>query len=195
MRSQRAGSTGRSGAWYALFSSLVLVCSLAGYFGYVLYPRFDLPAAFGIGLLVLSAGAGVAALFSPCSFPLLVTLLSRETAAHKAENQLPPIREAASFSIGVALFLVIAGLLIAAGADAWFESVTFTSAAGRLIRLSVGVLLIFLALVQRNVIPISFYLVEEAASPLIRAQARLRRARPSAGYGLFGFGYVLAGFG
>ena len=37
----------------------------------------DLPAGEGAGLAVLAAGAGVAAFFSPCSFPLLVTALAR----------------------------------------------------------------------------------------------------------------------
>lgn len=185
----------RSGVWYALLVGLVLACALAGYLGYVLYPRFDLPASVGISLLVLSAGAGVAALFSPCSFPLLVALLGRETASRRERDGHPPLLLAAAFSAGVVFFLALTGMLTAAGAGVWFEQVTFTSTAGRLIRLSVGVFLIVLALVQRNVIPVSFYLVEESAAPLMRAQARLRRHNAPAGFIVLGFGYVLAGFG
>ncbi|MDT8305317.1 MAG: hypothetical protein RRC07_05225, partial [Anaerolineae bacterium] len=55
----------------------VLLLALAGYAGYVLYPRFALPAASGAGLLLLAAAAGLASFFSPCSFPLLATLLAR----------------------------------------------------------------------------------------------------------------------
>ncbi len=62
---------------YALLVVGVAVLAIAGYTGYELYPRFDLPAAEGAGLLVLATGAGIASFFAPCSFPLLVTLLSR----------------------------------------------------------------------------------------------------------------------
>ncbi len=33
--------------WYILLAAIVGVLALAGYAGYVLYPRFDLPAATG----------------------------------------------------------------------------------------------------------------------------------------------------
>jgi uncharacterized membrane protein YedE/YeeE len=59
-----------------------------------------------------------------------------------------------------------------------------------------GVVLIVLGLIQSGVvlgrIGIADRLFQE---PLARRQARLRRDRPVLDYGLFGFGYVLAGFG
>lgn len=182
---------------YWLFAALVVLVALAGYAGYVLYPRFDLPAATGLGLLALAAGAGFASFFSPCSFPLLVTMLGREVQTAERGGRL---RRAASFALALALgasaFLALLGLGLAAGGDALFEEVTFTSTAGRIIRLVVGGALILLGLVQLNVLsaPI-FGAIEELASPLRRSQARLRRRRPFLGFALFGFGYLLAGFG
>jgi cytochrome c biogenesis protein CcdA len=63
------------------------------------------------------------------------------------------------------------------------------------IRAVVGVLLVFLGLIQTGRLPFSMHAVEELARPLSRRSAKLRRERPVAGFGLFGFGYVLAGFG
>lgn len=63
---------------YLFLVIAVLLLAFAGYVGDVLYPRFDLPAVGGAGLLVLSSAAGLASIFSPCSFPLLSTLLARQ---------------------------------------------------------------------------------------------------------------------
>ncbi len=183
--------------WYILLAAIVGVLALAGYTGYVLYPRFDLPAATGIGLLVLAAGAGIASFFSPCSFPLLVTLLARESGAPTGGSG-PRLPRALSFATGLALgasaFLLVTGVAIALGASALFEGVTFTSTAGRVIRLVVGALLILLGLIQVGLLPVSFS-AHAVTNPLMRRQARLRRERPALGFGLFGFGYILAGFG
>lgn len=184
-------------ALYWLFVVLTVLTALAGYLGYVLYPRFDLPATTGVGLFALAVGAGFASFFSPCSFPLLLTMLSRELEpAHRGRRLREAFRFALALSLGAALFLVLFGLGLSAGGDAVFEGVTFTSTAGRLIRAVVGGTLIILALVQLNVLstPI-FGLVEDLASPFRRSQARLRRRRPFLGFALFGFGYLLAGFG
>jgi cytochrome c biogenesis protein CcdA len=181
--------------WYILLATIVGVLALAGYLGYVLYPRFDLPAATGIGLLVLAAGAGIASFFSPCSFPLLVTLLARESGAGESRNRLArPLSFATALALGAMIFLLLTGIAIALGAAALFEGVTFTSTAGRVIRLVVGALLIVLGLIQLGMLPVSLS-AHAVADPLMRRQAKLRRERPELGYGLFGFGYLLAGFG
>lgn len=186
--------------WYWLLGLGVLILALAGYVGYVLYPRFGLPAVEGASLLLLATGAGIASFFSPCSFPLLLTLLARETGAQG--RTLParrPVRSAFRFasalSIGAAVFLLLSGLVIALGGEALFAGVTFTSAAGRVIRTLVGILLILLGLMQAGVLPFSLHAVEHISRPLMRSQARLRRSRPLLGFVLFGFGYLLAGFG
>ncbi len=184
--------------WYGLLALAVVVLAVAGYAGYVLYPRFDLPAVSGAGLLMLAAAAGIASFFSPCSFPLLVTLLGHE-AGPRGGQRGPSARRALRFAVALALgaivFLLLTGVIIAVGGDALFAGVTFTSVAGRTIRTVVGLLLMLLGLIQLGVIPVSFHAVEGVSTPLLRRQARLRREKPTLGFGLFGFAYLLAGFG
>jgi cytochrome c biogenesis protein CcdA len=188
---------------YFLLAAGVVILALAGYSGYVLYPRFDLPAVTGVGLLLLAAAAGVAAFFSPCSFPLLVTLLARQTGGQreKEEGRGQPaawpvaLRFALAFSLGVTVFLLLAGGLIALGGGRLFAEVTFTSAAGRIIRAVVGAGLFVLGLAQVGVIRLPFDRIAVAASPLWPKRSQLQQ-RPSLwGYTLYGFGYLLAGFG
>ena len=115
------------------------VAALVGYAGYVLYPRFDLPAVRGAGLLVLAGGA------------------------------------------------------IALGAAPLFAQVTFTSLAGRVLRIVVGSLLLLLGFLQVRGISPGSGAVYELARPMVEAQARLRQERPTLAFGLFGFSYILAG--
>jgi hypothetical protein len=72
---------------YLLLVVAVAVVATAGYVGYVLYPRFDLPAQEGAGLLALAAAAGFASFFSPCSFPLLLGLLGRQAVAQTTRGE------------------------------------------------------------------------------------------------------------
>ncbi len=178
---------------YALLTTATVAISVIGYLGYVLYPRFDLPAVTGGSLFLLAAAAGIASFFSPCSFPLAVTLLARE--ARGRESAVSLTRLTLWLGFGSLTFLILAGLMIAAGAGAFFKQVTFTSTAGITIRAVVGALLILFGLMQLNVLPVSFYRIEEAARPLLARQAKLRRTQPRLAFGLFGFGYLLAGFG
>jgi len=177
---------------YALLVAVTASVAIAGYVGYVLYPRFDLPSVTGASLLLLSAAAGIASFFSPCSFPLAVTLLARET---RPGGQGRLTRLTLWLGVGALIFLLLAGALIAAGAGVFFKQVTFTSTAGITIRAVIGSLLILLGLIQLNVLRVSLLAVEDAAKPLLARQARLRRERPALAFGVFGFGYLLAGFG
>lgn len=181
---------------YLLFVAIVLVLAFAGYVFYTLYPRFDLPAATGVGLLILAAGAGLASFFSPCSFPLLATLLARQVRdVERGSAWARLVRFGAALATGATLFLLLTGAAIALGAAPWFEQVTFTSTVGRLLRLVVGSLLILLGIWQWRGISPGSGAVYRLAHPLMEAQAGLRRERPTLAFGLFGFSYVLAGFG
>lgn len=173
--------------------------ALAGYVGYLVYPRFHLPAGQGSGLLILAAGAGVASFFSPCSFPLLVTMLARPLGEEAQATHQRPVRAAAGFasalSVGAASFLIGFGAVIAVIGGGLFAGVTFTSTAGRIIRLTAGIFLIALGLIQLQRLPVNLRRFEPAMHAYLRRQARIRRDRPLLGFGLFGFGYLLAGFG
>jgi cytochrome c biogenesis protein CcdA len=181
---------------YAVLTVLTLTVALLGYAGYVLYPRFDLPAGTGASLLLLSAAAGIASFFSPCGFPLLVTILARDATGGIDHLTL---RRALGFgawlSLGGASFVLLMGLLIALGAGGFFTTVTFASTQGIILRLVVGGLLLYLGLVQLNRLSAPFGAVEQVIRPLIGKQAQLRRERPQLGFTLLGFGYLLAGFG
>jgi cytochrome c biogenesis protein CcdA len=126
-------------------------------------------------------------------------MLARPIAAEARAQPGHPFRKAAMFaaglSVGASVFLVVVGIAISAGASTYFDDVTFTSTAGITIRLVVGVLLIMLGLIQLNVLPISFRRFEPAVHGYLRRQAQVRRRRLVLGFTLFGFGYLLAGFG
>lgn len=187
------GPVARSRPWLFIIAALVLL-ALVGYAGYELYPRFDLPAVDLPGLIVLSIGAGVASFFSPCVFPLLVTLLARESGQGAGTTRRAALF-ATSLSVGAALFLILTGAAIALGAGTIFAGVTFTSTAGRTIRTTVGIFLILLGLVQIGALPNPLHRLGVMGRPFMRAQARRRRQHPVLSFGLFGFGYLLAGFG
>jgi cytochrome c biogenesis protein CcdA len=182
---------------YVLLVAGVVALAVAGYAGYVLYPRFGLPAGAGAGLLVLAVAAGAASFFSPCSFPLLVTLLARETGVEGPRTERrSPLWFALALAGGAATLLLAAGLGIAAGGSALFGGVTFTSTAGRTIRIVVGSVLVVLGLLQWEVIPVRVFApVERAAKGALRRQAQLRRRNPVLAFWFFGFVYLLAGFG
>lgn len=184
--------------WYLLLALGVFLLALAGFAGYIIYPRFDLPFITGSGLLVLAAAAGIASFFSPCSFPLLLTLLARQTHQIEQANRSNfgnALRFATALSSGATVFLLITGTAIALGGGALFAQVTFTSTAGIVIRLVIGSLLILLGLIQLEVIPFSFHGVADLAQPMLKYQAKLRREYPTLAFAVFGFGYLIAGFG
>lgn len=186
--------------WYALLALVVVLVAVAGWIGFLLYRRIGLPEAEGAALLVLASFAGVAAFFSPCSFPLLATLLSREAGADRPGDRsartADALRFALALAVGAAVFLMLVGLVVAAGSGGLLRGVTFGSTPARVIRALVGVMLIVLGLIQIGVIHAPwFHRVDVLVRPLQRGQAELRRTSAMGGYALFGFGYILAGFG
>lgn len=180
---------------FALLALVVLLAGLAGLAGYFLYPRFELPRAAGLGLLVLAAGAGIASFFSPCSFALLLSLLSRQAhpEAPKGERVRRGLMFAASMAVGASVFIIGVGLLIALGGQAIAAEVTFTSVAGRTLRVLVGLVLVVVALNQLGYLRLPTTPVIRLAEPF--AQRSFIEAHPITGFALFGFGYLLAGFG
>ena len=188
---------------YTLLAVAIIGLALVGYVGFVVYPNLDLSAGVGVGLLLLAAAAGVASFFSPCSFPLLVGMLGRPFAERAdGEDRRQPTRDSLTFatalSLGVVAFLALLGTAIAFAGDAVIKDVTFTSTAGRILRISVGALMIFVALIQLGHLNISPRRYEPAMKSFLRHQreeGRVRKQRPFLRFTMFGFGYLAAGFG
>lgn len=196
-----SGDRGPSLGAEGVLALLVLGLGGVGYAGYALYPRFGLPAADGATLLTLAAAAGVASFFSPCVFGLLVSLLvgrggrSDAPEGHRGPGMRDALSFATGFSLGASVFVLATGAVIGLGGAGLVAGVTFTSAAGRGLRLAVGVLLALLGLVQLGLLPSPFHRVAAWVLPLRRHSAQQRRRRPLWAHAVFGFVYLLAGFG
>ncbi len=178
----------------ALLAFGVFAVAMAGYGGFRLYLRLDLPAVESVGLFVLGAAAGIASFFSPCSFPLLATLLARGIDA-EGGRLYRAVGFAAALSFGASLFLALTGLGIALGVWPIYQEITFASPIGRLIRGTAGGVLVVLGLIQARVLPFSTDMLWPVVEPLVKAQARLGRGHPGMAFALYGFTYLLAGFG
>ena len=172
-----------------------ILIALLGYGTYVLYPRFSLTEASGLSLFVLSIAAGFASFFSPCSFSLMIALIGRFSKSNGQTSVHTCLRTAMTIAIGASLFFIITGLILVMGGDAIFNSITFDSLVGRMIRLITGSILITFGLMQLGKFPNPLTAVTRIASPLMRFQARRRRENPNLGMIIFGFAYPMAGFG
>lgn len=188
----------------ASFLLLIALLLLIGIGGFSIFRAFLGVRSIGFentSLIVLSIAAGTASFFSPCSFPLLLTLVARDHGQSDGTESRPRLslwrglRFAAGLSVGFIVFLSLLGLVIALGAGPVVAQVGFASTGGRLLRGAAGAALVLLGLIQTGRISANFHRVADAVRPLLSVQARLRRRRPTFGYALFGFAYVLAGFG
>ncbi|MFQ5967046.1 MAG: cytochrome c biogenesis protein CcdA [Acidimicrobiia bacterium] len=170
---------------------------LAGYMGFRLYPTFDVGAGTGLGLLVLAAAAGFAAFFSPCSFPLLLTLLGRqvEQRIQTGGRLRSAVRFATGAAIGASLFVLGLGVLLTAAGAQIASQLTFTAGPGRAVRVVVGVLLVVLGLAQLGFLRVPFGRIAGLAAPIERRHAAFRDRDSFSRHVAYGFGYLLAGFG
>lgn len=166
---------------------------LAGFLGFRLFPTLGVPSGAGAALLGFAAAAGIASFFSPCSFPLLVMLLTRQGGT-EARSTTGVLGFAAALSAGAAAFLILLGAGVGAGGAALFGEVTFTSASGRILRLVVGALLVTLGLIQAGLLPWPLGGVATAVKKRLRITSRLND-HPTSKFALFGFAYLMAGFG
>ncbi|GAB4262631.1 MAG: hypothetical protein Kow0080_00140 [Candidatus Promineifilaceae bacterium] len=184
-------TNGKTGIGYSVLAMLVLLLALSGFAVFRLYPGLAVTET-GTGLILLAAAAGTASLFSPCSFPLLVTLLARESETAGSHRL---FRFTVAFVLGASLFLLLLGALLAFGASPLVQQVNFVSPAGRVLRGIVSLFLVGMGVWQVNGRSLNFPGLNRLLAPLWDAQARLRRHRTSLSAGLYGFGYILAGFG
>jgi cytochrome c biogenesis protein CcdA len=183
----------RGRARWALLIAATLLVSLTGYGGFRLYPTIG--SATGLGLLVVAAAAGFAAFFSPCSFPLLLTLVARQAAEKGSQRIRSAFRFATGASLGATAFLLGFGLLLSLVGGTVADYITLTSTGGRMLRVVVGVVLIVMGLVQLGTVRLSFSRLASLAAPIESRRSETGDPQRFLNHVLFGFGYLVAGFG
>lgn len=184
----------RAWIWYSVLVIVVLTLAFIGYT--LLYPRFNLPPATGASLSILAVSAAVASFFTPCSFPLLTTLLTRSIHTDQKNRTVGrAIRYGLGLALGASVFLSLVGVGIALGAGTLFAKVTFTSQIGRILRMITGGILILLGVIQLGYLSAPFDKFTSVVTPLRKLHIRIRDDHPMVGFFIFGFAYILAGFG
>lgn len=167
----------------------VLVVGFAGYSGFTTFARSS--REIGAGVVVLGAVTGFAAFFSPCSFPLLLTFLAKRASESKTAATLSALRVGA----GAALLLAVFAAVIVAGGSAVAGVLEFDSAAGRIFRGLVGTMLMVFGLRQARLISFRIELFDRVAGSAAQALDPSKISSPARRDFLYGFGYLLAGFG
>lgn len=178
----------------ALLVVMTVVIGLAGYVGFRVFREFDIGGATGIGLAVVAATVGIAAFFSPCSFPLLLTALTRQIASEPDNRGRHALSFASGASIGAVAFVAGFGLLLSLGGGAIAQLFSLESAQGRTLRIVVGIVLILMGLVQLRVINVQFRGLTKIAEPVDRKRAAIGDETRFTSNVLYGFGYLAAGF-
>ncbi len=167
-----------------------------GYAGFRYAARLDLGGEAGAGLAALAVVTGVAAFFSPCSFPLLVGLLvGSDTAAAGGRSRREGVTSAFAMGLGAAIFLVLTGAVVGLFGAGVAQNVNFSSPSGRILRGAVAVVIVGAGLVQLGVLQVSLARVTRLAQPIDRLRLAAATEHRRVAQGLYGFGFVLAGFG
>lgn len=167
-------------------TSVFAVLLLAYWLAYVHYPRFRLPPIDALSLVALALLAGLASLLSPCSFPLFLAILARSAGRDRNGKH----RRLVGLGLGACSVFLLLGVAIASGLAPLIGGVTFPSAVGRMLRLTVALVLARLA-AQRGWWSLPGTVVSRTGRRLLRTGAQPSFLRSVAA----GTGFVLAGFG
>lgn len=172
----------------AVVVGLVLV-GAAGYLGFVALAESD--REVGAGVMVLAAATGFAAFFSPCSFPLLLTFLARQSEDSRGTALLSALRVGA----GAAALLGLLAVVLAGGGSALGNVIGFDTPAGRVFRLTVGLVLVLFGLRQARLLRLHMRWLDGVAASAARRFDPSGVSRLARRDVVYGFGYLLAGFG
>lgn len=173
----------------------VIVTLTAGYLGFRLAAGLDLGDQAGAGLVALAAVTGAAVVFSPCSFPLLVTLLAGPDRQAARDRRLDGLRSALAIAAGAAAFLLLAGVTVGVAGEGLASAVNFSSTGGRLLRAAVAAVLVGAGLIQLGLVNAPLARVTVLAGPLERRRVATATSHRGRAQFLYGFAFVLAGFG
>jgi cytochrome c biogenesis protein CcdA len=174
----------------------VLLVAIAGYFGFRVATGLDISSETSAGLVALAAVTGFAAFFSPCSFALLLGLLAgSNTAAAGGRSRSEGVRTALAMGLGAGIFLLTIGLLVGLVGEGIAQSVAFSTNGGRVLRGTAAVFLVVAGSVQLGWIQIPFWRLARFAQPIDRMRVAADQSHRRSAQVLYGFGFVLAGFG
>lgn len=174
----------------------VTLVALAGYGGFRLAARVDLGAEAGAGLTALAVITGFAVFFSPCSFPLLVALLARPlTSSEDAHRRRNGLADALAMGAGAALFLLIVGVVVGLVGEGIVQSVGFSTLPGRTLRAGVAAIILTAGLIQLGIVRVPLWRLTRLAEPINRQRVAISDRHEHGANVLYGFGFILAGFG
>jgi cytochrome c biogenesis protein CcdA len=198
MRNRRhvevAGATGS--ARTLLTVAAVTLVAVAGYGGFRVAAGLDLAAETGIGLVVLAVITGFAVFFSPCSFPLLVAMLAgTDRAAATGRHRRDSLGVALAIGAGASIFLLTVGAVVGLLGEGVVRSIGFSTTPGRLLRGAVAVTIIAAGLTQLGVLRLPLWRIARFAQPIDRQRTKVAPTDRQAANVLYGFGFVIAGFG
>jgi cytochrome c biogenesis protein CcdA len=177
---------------WTVVSSGVLFVGLGGYLGFVTFIESGSAPGVGAGVMGLAMATGFAAFFSPCSFPLLLTFLSRQ---YETGSRQKVFMSSLVVGLGAVAFLAVVGLILAVAGESLTRIVGFDTLTGRIFRASIGALLLFLGLRQANLIKVRDRVFDSIAGSSARRFDPARYASQTRRDFVYGFGYLLAGFG
>ena len=189
-----AGST--DSARTLLTVAAVTLVAVAGYGGFRAAAGLDLAAATGVGLVVLAVITGFAVFFSPCSFPLLVAMLAgTDRAAATGRHLGDSLGVALAIGAGASIFLLTVGGVVGLLGEGLVQSIGFSTTPGRLLRGAVAVVIVAAGLTQLGVLRLPLWRLARLAQPIDRRRSKVAPANRQAANVLYGFGFVIAGFG
>jgi cytochrome c biogenesis protein CcdA len=195
--SDKVAVRGAGASRRTLFSlAAVSLLALAGYFGFRLAVSLDLASETGTGVIVLATITGFFVFFSPCSFPLLIAMLAgSDRAASAGHRRREGFTTALAIGLGASVFLLTVGLVVGLVGEGLVQSIGFSTTPGRLLRGGVAAVILVAGLTQLGVVQLPLWRLTRFAQPLERRRADLAGHNRRAAQTLYGFGFVIAGFG
>ena len=163
---------------------------VTGVFGYL---GFSVVASGGVsaGVIGLGAATGFAAFFSPCSFPLMLTFLARRS----EESMSQAVASGARVALGATVLLtILTGAVIASG-GAIASIIEFDRPLGRVFRAVIGLFLVIMGARQAHLIRMRIGAFDRLATVAAAVFDPTRSRHRWTGDLVYGFGYLLAGFG
>lgn len=176
--------------------AVVALAAIAGYGGFRAAAGLDLGAEAGAGIVALAAVTGFAVFFSPCSFPMVLALLAgSDRPSDTGRRRRDAVVTALSMGAGAAVFLLLTGVVVGIAGEGLAQSIGFDTVGGRILRGSVATILVIAGVVQLGFISVPFSRFARFAQPIDRRRAQLSARHPHGAHMLYGFGFILAGFG